>query len=75
MHLSSCITLLIGEGGGPADKGEPGAAGDMQLDEEKLFGEISSSEDEADINIDEESDNEQVRYTGITSPNFLILNR
>ncbi|XP_067945710.1 transcription initiation factor TFIID subunit 7-like isoform X1 [Watersipora subatra] len=35
--------------------------GDMQLDEEKLFGEISSSEDEAEVNIDEDSESEMAR--------------
>jgi len=32
----------------------------VPLDEEKLFGEISSSEDDGEVNVEGDSDNEQV---------------
>ncbi|KAF6035705.1 Taf7 [Bugula neritina] len=38
---------------------ETGASGEVPLDEEKLFGEISSSEDEGEVNVEGDSDNEQ----------------
>lgn len=48
-HHVTSATAAAGTGGSGA-----------MLDEQNLFGAISSSEDEADINIDEDSESEQV---------------
>ena len=45
---------------GAAGSSVGGVGSGVTLDEEKLFGEISSSEDETEINIDEDSESEQV---------------
>lgn len=58
--------MLDEAGGGSGKKRRAGAvdaSGSGEQLDVKLFGEISSSDDDADVNIDSESDSEQVTLT------------
>lgn len=68
------MVLAGGDGGGLTESGasQPGTSRDIHLDEEKLFGEISSSDEEgdADINIDDDSDQDTEQVFAL---NFAII--